>query len=101
MVVLGPALDGLAGRFDTQAFIAGHGVGFPNRITEESDAAAISEPAAGEVWIGTPTFLIFSPDGKLAARQVGGVTQKLIDDFIAGAERQPPRACLALWWSAV
>jgi thiol-disulfide isomerase/thioredoxin len=86
-VVLGLALDGLAARFDEQAFIARHGVNFPNLITDESNAAALYEQATGEAWIGTPTFLIFSPDGKLAAKQVGGVTQKLIEDFIAGAKR--------------
>jgi hypothetical protein len=74
-------------RFDEQAFIARHGVNFPNLITDESNAAALYEQATGEAWIGTPTFLIFSPDGKLAAKQVGGVTQKLIEDFIAGAKR--------------
>lgn len=86
-VVLGLALDGMAGRSDALAFIERHGVNFPNLITDEHNAAAIYQQVTGEPWIGTPTFLIFAPDGELAAKQVGGVTQKLVEDFIAGAER--------------
>lgn len=86
-VVLGLALDGMSGRSAALAFIERHGVNFPNLITDEDNAAAIYRQATGEPWIGTPTFLIFSPAGELVAKQVGGITQQLVEDFIAGAAR--------------
>jgi hypothetical protein len=36
----------------------------------------------GARWIGTPTFLIYAPDGELKAQQVGAVPTPIIEDFI-------------------
>ena len=34
-------------------------------------------------WIGTPSFLLFDPQGNLLAQQVGAVPPELIEEFIA------------------
>jgi len=37
----------------------------------------------GEFWIGTPTFFIYDPTGKLRASQAGAVPVDIIESFIA------------------
>jgi len=37
----------------------------------------------GSRWVGTPTFLVFGPDGELMAKQAGAVPTDLIEQFIA------------------
>lgn len=38
---------------------------------------------------GLPTTFVVSPQGEILARQVGGVTAKMISDFIEEQEKQP------------
>ncbi len=83
--VLGITLDGKARKAQAREFIERHLVDFPNLIGEPDAVARLYTGLAGEPWLGTPTFLVFSPDGKLRARQVGAVPATLIENFI---ERQ-------------
>ncbi len=86
--MLGVALDGYAGRAGAQHFIERHAVNFPNLLADELATAKFYAELTGERWIGTPTFLLYDPAGKLVAKQVGAVTQALLEDFIA---QQPAR----------
>ncbi len=92
--VLGISIDGRAGKSGAEAFIDRHQVNFPNLI---GDAVAVADwftGLTGAPWIGTPTFLIYAPDGKLKAQQVGAVPTPIIEDFmqkssLAGNQGKP------------
>ncbi len=92
--VLGISIDGRAGKANAEAFINRHQVNFPNLI---GDAVAVADwftGLTGAPWIGTPTFLIYAPDGVLKAQQVGAVPTPIIEDFmqksvLAGAREKP------------
>ena len=83
--VLGITLDGEAGKSEALGFIERHMVDFPNLIGEPEVVARLYTDLVGEPWLGTPSFLVFAPDGKLRARQVGAVPAELLEAFI---ERQ-------------
>ncbi|NIP73334.1 MAG: TlpA family protein disulfide reductase [Gammaproteobacteria bacterium] len=86
--VLGISMDGQDGLADAQAFIQEHSVNFPNLIGEPEDVAAMYTRLTGRPWRGTPTFLIYGPDGELRAQQVGAVPTEVIVDFIARGGEQ-------------
>jgi len=80
--VLGISIDGRAGKADAREFIKRHQVNFPNLIGEPEAVADWFASLTGAHWIGTPTFLIYAPDGELKAQQVGAVPTPIIEDFI-------------------
>ena len=80
--ILGISLDGQARKAAAQRFIERHMVDFPNLIGEPDAVARLYTSLAGEPWLGTPSFLVFSPEGKLRARQVGAVPAEHIEAFI-------------------
>lgn len=79
--VLGISIDGYARKKQVQRFITDQGLDFPNLIGDPSIVAKIG----GGLFVGTPTFYVFSPTGKLLAEQVGPVTQEQVEAFIAKA----------------
>ena len=81
--VLGISMDGAAGVADAKAFIDRHAINFPNLIGEPQEVAELYTNATGQPWRGTPSFLIYDPQGKLRAGQVGAVPTELINEFIA------------------
>jgi len=80
--VLGISLDGESRKKEAENFIKKHSVDFPNLIAEPEHVAAIYKELTGQFFAGTPTFLIFSPDGELKAAQAGAVPTQLIEDFM-------------------
>ncbi|VAW93338.1 hypothetical protein MNBD_GAMMA21-962 [hydrothermal vent metagenome] len=80
--VLGISLDGAAKLDDAKDFIKRHDVTFPNLIGEFEQVAAMYESLTGGQWLGTPTILIYSPEGELKAAQPGAVPVSLIEEFI-------------------
>lgn len=82
-IVLGVSLDGEAGIGAAKEFLQEHNVTFPNLIVEFGDAAALYRELTGRPWIGTPTFLVYGPDGKLLAQQVGAIETAVIESFMA------------------
>lgn len=81
--VLGISSDGLDNKAAAQRFIDEHKVNFPNLIGSLEDVAALYYETIGDFWVGTPTFLIFDPDGKIRAAQVGAVPTAILEDFIS------------------
>src|SRR3989344_4678989 len=69
--VLGLSIDGPENRKYAQRFIDDQGLNFPNLIGTPDDASLLS----GTMFIGTPTFYFFSPDGKFVPQRVGPTTQ--------------------------
>lgn len=80
--VLGISLDGESRKKEAEKFIKKHSVDFPNLIAEPMTVAKLFQESTGQGFSGTPTFLIYSPEGELKAAQAGAVPTELIEDFI-------------------
>ncbi len=80
--VLGISLDGESRKKEAVKFIKRHSVDFPNLIAEPGYVSNIYQQYTGQFFSGTPSFLIFSPQGELKAAQAGAVPTALIEDFI-------------------
>jgi thiol-disulfide isomerase/thioredoxin len=84
-IVLGLAIDfpsyGYAKKDQVSRFLDDYFITFPVLLADGRLAALLNGGADLE---GTPTTLMFRPDGTLVARQVGKVTEKLLSDYIAG-----------------
>ncbi|MFT5112445.1 MAG: thiol-disulfide isomerase/thioredoxin [Parasphingorhabdus sp.] len=81
--ILGVSLDGAANKEDAEDFIWRHSINFENLIGSPQEVTGYYSELTGAAWVGTPTFLIFGPQGELRAKQVGGVPTHLIEQFMA------------------
>lgn len=81
--MLGISMDGREKKDEAVKFIDRHGVSFENLIEEPENVARMYTDLTGRPWVGTPTFLLFSPGGELKAAQVGAVPTNIIESFIA------------------
>jgi peroxiredoxin len=80
--VLGISLDGESRKKEARKFIKKHSIDFPNLIAEPEYVSGLYLELTGQNFAGTPSFLIFSPEGELKAAQAGAVPTILIEDFI-------------------
>lgn len=80
--VLGLTLDGKANKAAAQAFIAEHKLNFPNLIGEPEAVSGYYYDKTGNYFVGTPTFMIFNPQGKVRAADAGAIPINIIEDFI-------------------
>lgn len=80
--MLGISLDGKEKREAAEHFIKEHQLNFPNLIGEPETIGGIYYDMTGSFFVGTPTFIILSPDGKVRAADVGAIPPKIIEDFI-------------------
>ena len=80
--ILGISMDGKRLKREAEKFIQRHGVTFPNLIDEPEKIAMLYSSLTGQPWVGTPTFLVYSPTGELRAAQVGAVPTQIIESFI-------------------
>lgn len=80
--VLGISIDGQAKKKAAELFIKRHDLNFPNLISEPDSLAGWFEKQTGQNWMGTPTLLLYSPDGKLKVQQIGAIPLTLIEKFI-------------------
>jgi peroxiredoxin len=86
--VLGVSIDGVARKRQAQAFIDDHSLDFPNLL---ADVGQIAKFGAG-VFMGTPTYFIYSPQGELLAYQTGPVTQDQVEEFMANYAKKAKAA---------
>ncbi len=81
-IVVGVAIDfpsyGYANKDKVRAFIEDHFVDYPILLSDSS----ISEKIGAGILEGLPTTFVYTPEGKLVAKQVGGITGKILDDYI-------------------
>lgn len=82
--VLGLSIDGQAGRDKARAFVDDQSLNFPNLLGEPDDPSRLS----GAMFIGTPTYYFFSPDGKFMAQRIGPVTQQQAEEVIRGLKKR-------------
>lgn len=80
--LLGISLDGLRGIEDAEDFIAEYDVKFPTILTNYVEMNIWMEQSIGESLRGTPTFILFDPEGKLVAAQPGVVSVASLEKFI-------------------
>lgn len=84
--VLGISMDGEARKAAALEFVRRHEVSYPNLIGEPGMIGLYYAALTKEPLRGTPTFLVFDPDGELAAAQAGAVSPGSIERFIASKE---------------
>jgi len=80
--VLGISLDGEEKKAAAETFIKKHNVSFPNLIGEPAHVAQMYERLTGSSWLGTPSFMVYTPGGELLGAQAGAIPPKLIESFI-------------------
>ncbi len=80
--VLGISIDGQAKKKAAESFIKRHNINFPNLIGEPDKIADWFEKLTGQNWMGTPTLLLYSPDGELRVQQIGAIPLELVEKFI-------------------
>lgn len=80
--ILGVSLDGADKKAEAEKFIQRHSVHFPNLIGEPATVEQLYSQLTGQRWVGTPSFLIYSPSGELRAAQAGAVPVNLIESFM-------------------
>jgi len=80
--MLGISLDGMAKLKEAKEFIQRHKVKFPNLLDDPENIARMYQELTGDQWVGTPTFMVYNPKGKLLGAQVGAVPTSILEDFI-------------------
>lgn len=87
--ILGVSLDGQAGIDKAEEFIVDFAVKFPTIITNPVEMSAWMEQSIGEPLRGTPSFILFDPEGKLVAAQPGVVAVASLEKFIMDNSKTP------------
>ncbi len=94
--ILGITLDGIDekdGYDNAEEFIMEFGIKFPNLVTNAIEMNIWMQQNSPEGLIGTPTFMIFAPKGKLVAMQAGPVGVDQIERIITSRSKTPkPRS---------
>ncbi len=80
--ILGITTDGLENKDASLAYINEHKLNFPNLTGTLEAISGIYYDQIGEHLMGTPTFLIYNPEGKIRAAQGGAVPATSIENFI-------------------
>ena len=90
-IVLGIAIDfpsyGYANKKEVIAFAEDYLIDFPILL---SDASITEKTGLGRLE-GLPTTYLFNPNGHLAGMQVGGISKKILEDFIEKNKAANPR----------
>jgi len=81
-IVVGIAIDfpsyGYAKKDEVAAFMEDYLIEFPVLLSD----SYITQALGLGVLKGLPTTFLYTPDGQLVAKQVGGVTQDILENFI-------------------
>ncbi len=89
-IVVGIAIDfpsySYAKRDEVTRFADDYLIDFPILL---SDAGITKKLGLGNLE-GLPTTYIFNPKGKVVGMQVGGISQKILENFIEKLKQQPP-----------
>ncbi|HEY5789571.1 MAG TPA: TlpA disulfide reductase family protein [Gammaproteobacteria bacterium] len=81
--MLGISLDGPQGLDAARAFVRRHALNYPNLLVDWEGGSALYYQLTGAPLTGTPAFLLYAPDGRLLAQQVGAVPTELLERFMA------------------
>ncbi|MEW6131591.1 MAG: TlpA disulfide reductase family protein [Pseudomonadota bacterium] len=86
-IVLGVSIDGMDKLREAREFVADHKLPFVNLIAEPEQEVMMA--FGGGPFIGTPTYYIYDPSGKIVARNVGPTSQHDVEKFIDGYNANP------------
>ena len=81
--MLGITLDGKANIEAAREFVKEHKLNFTNLVGEPETIGSLYYEMTGNFFVGTPTFMILSPDNKVKAADAGAIPPKIIEDFIS------------------
>lgn len=81
--VLGVSLDGQESAAVIRAYMQDLGVRFPTVIAELGSFARWYQSELGESLRGTPTFLLYTPQGKLIANNPGPMRISALESYIS------------------
>lgn len=87
--ILGVTLDGQAGMGDAKDFLAEFDIKFPTIVTNSVEMNIWMQQSLGESLRGTPTFILFDPEGMLVAAQPGIVAVSSLEEFITSNSKAP------------
>lgn len=79
-IVLGVSIDGMEKIKDAREFVADHKLPFVNLVAEPEQEVMMA--FGGGPFVGTPTFYIYDPSGKIVARNVGPTSRQDVEKFI-------------------
>jgi hypothetical protein len=82
--VLGLSIDGPDNVEKARGFASDQSLNFPNLIGTPDDPSRLS----GTVFIGTPTYYFFSPEGRFMTQRIGPITQAQAEEIIHDLEKQ-------------
>ncbi|MCB1757223.1 MAG: TlpA family protein disulfide reductase [Gammaproteobacteria bacterium] len=80
--VIGVALDGYANKAAIERYLGQHETTFPTLTGEFTAIADSYEQSTEEVFRGTPTYLLYTPDGELVGNNPGPLSAGAIERFI-------------------
>ena len=83
--LIGVSLDG--NKSKAQRFINRFKVNFPTLLTDREEFNEYVRKIAKKSLLGAPTYLIFSPQGKLKAMQAGNITPADIKKYIRSQQK--------------
>ena len=80
--LLGISTDGWENKEAAQKFLDKHKVTFPSVLVSYDNLNGYYQVNTGKFFIGTPSFLVYSPAGELMAAEVGAVPTDVLDKYI-------------------
>jgi peroxiredoxin len=80
--VVGVSLDGERRLQEAKAFVDRHLLDFPSLIGAPGEVGRLYSERGRSPFLGTPSFLVFGPDGQLRARQVGPLPVDRLEQLI-------------------
>lgn len=80
--VLGISVDGRSGLDDARDFVRDNRLTFANLLGEAEDAVVLFNDETGAHMVGTPSFLVFDPQGLVRTYEVGVIDLALLEKFI-------------------
>ncbi|MCK5727511.1 MAG: TlpA family protein disulfide reductase [Thiotrichaceae bacterium] len=80
--ILSVSIDGEKKIKAAKKFIDEYEMKFPTLLSNPSEVDTWMKRSLEEPFIGTPTFVVFNPEGKIVAAQAGIVSTKVIEKFI-------------------
>lgn len=81
--VIGISIDGMERIDDVKDFLASRDLSYPNYVGDLGMMAFNYQAVTENSFRGTPTYLLFSPDGKLEGDNPGPVRMEALENFIA------------------
>lgn len=81
--VVGISIDGLDKGKQVEDYLASRPLSYPNYLADLSMVAFNYEALTGEAFRGTPTHVLFSPEGKFKAVAPGMLRIEALEEYIA------------------